>query len=343
MTIRIARMTFVAAMACALLACGGGGGPGSPAVQDKIGAENDAGAATNNSLLQTGQFIDAPVQGLQYRTATRSGITDSTGRFTFLLGETVEFSLYGQALLSAPGFKVLTPFDVPAGSFNPNYSINLVRFLMTIDEDNNPGNGIKVPVYTGSFQINFDQSVANFEKDANVLSLLSKIATNRSLVSVEAAVAHLLRSLQNVQTDYALDLQGKTGRSVMTNTKCSNGLQLGWRYAFGPTSVRVVGNDTFVTNNNTICTTEPEESLDVSYELLRQEGAFLSCAPLCTYAQLNRVQFIPADGDGRTAVEWSWHTPNTKKIYHAKTILRDPRNPGQEAALATFFEVITLD
>ena len=337
-------MGFVVCVASALLACGGGGGNGSPAAQDKVGADRGSDAnLENTTFLQTGQFIDAPVQGLQYRTATQSGSTDATGKFTFLNGETVEFRLYGQPLLSAPGFNVLTPFDIPAGSFNPNYSINLIRFLMTVDEDNIPANGIKLPTYTGAFQINFDQSIASFENDANVLGFISKTTTNRSLVSVQAAVAHIVGSLQNVSTDYKLDLQGKTGRSVMTNSKCSNGLQLGWRYTFGASSVRVVGNDTFITNNNTVCTTNAEETLEVSYAQLRQEDAFLSCAPVCTYAQLNRVQFIPSDADGRTAVEWSWHTPNTKKIYNVKTILLDPRNPGQQAALSTFFEVITLD
>ena len=316
--------TAVASILFLLTACGGSSSADTPDIQ-------------------TGQFIDAPVQGLVYSTATQNGTTDATGLFSYRSGETVSFSLYGQPLLSAPGFKALTPFDIAAGSFNPNYSINLIRLLMTIDEDNNASNGIKLPAYSSPFRVNFDQTVFAFESDANVIAFLASAAAGRSLVSVQSAVEHISSSIGRISTPYTLNLQGKTGRSVMTNSKCSNGLQLGWQYTFGSSSVRLVGNDTFITNNNTICTTTPDETIEVSYADLAQEGAFLSCAPVCSYADMNKVTFVPSDPDGRTAIEWSWHTPNTKKIYSVKTILVDPRNPGQQSALSTFLEVLTLD
>jgi hypothetical protein len=58
---------------------------------------------------------------------------------------------------------------------------------------------------------------------------------------------------------------------------------------------------------------------------------------------LNRISYVPSDTDGRTAVEWSWHTPSTNKIYTVKTILADPSNNNNPASLNTFYEVITLD
>jgi len=54
--------------------------------------------ASNTETSQTvfeGVFIDSPVMGLAYSTATQSGLTDSRGTFTYLAGETVRFTLAG--------------------------------------------------------------------------------------------------------------------------------------------------------------------------------------------------------------------------------------------------------
>lgn len=307
------------------------------------GCGGSGGSASSTEQVQTGHFIDAPVQGLSYSTTSQSGTTDATGLFNYKTGETVQFKLYGQPLLSSVGFTTLTPFDIAAGSSNPNYSINLIRFLMTVDEDNNPSNGIKLPSYTSSFQVDFNQSIADFESDSRTSSFLASTAANRPLVAVQTAVEHIANSISQINTEYKLDLRGKTGRSVIRNSKCSNGLELGWQYSFDSSSISLVGNDTFITNNNSICTSGQQETLRVNYADTDLDGSFLACAPLCTYKQLNRITYIPSDPDGRAAVEWSWHTPNTKKIYSAKTIVHDPRNPGQQAALSTFFEVLSLD
>ena len=58
---KLIEISFVLLFSLALLtACGGGGG----------GGDGDA------STVNTGKFIDAPVQGLVYLTATQSGTTD---------------------------------------------------------------------------------------------------------------------------------------------------------------------------------------------------------------------------------------------------------------------------
>jgi len=52
---------------------------------------------------------------------------------------------------------------------------------------------------------------------------------------------------------------------------------------------------------------------------------------------------VASDEDGRTAVVWTWHTPNSKVIVNIKRILVDPANPGQEAALSNFREILTFN
>jgi hypothetical protein len=328
--------SVVAASVALLVACGGDSGNPS---------------TTINPL--TGFFIDSAVQGLTYTTATQSGTTLEDGSFKYLPGESVTFKLYGQTISSPLGYEFLTPFDSSDTTLNPNYSINIVRFLMALDADGNPSNGISLPDYSQNININFNKSIAEFESvdNSEVVNALNSIASGRQLPSVLAAVTHINQSLSSINPDYTLNLEGKTATSTLSNSFCSNNLVLGWRYAFSAQSVSLTGSDTFNTQNNDVCTSPGEEILNIAYNGFEvpadfevfTSGDFLDCAPNCSYKQLNRVTYQDPDPDGRTAVVWSWHTPNTKKIISAKTVLIDPDNPGQLAALSTSFEVVTLD
>ena len=48
---------------------------------------------TNTSVptVQTGAFIDSPVEGINFRTETQSGTTNAAGEFQYLAGESVTF------------------------------------------------------------------------------------------------------------------------------------------------------------------------------------------------------------------------------------------------------------
>ena len=329
------KYTLAATSLALLAACGGGGIP-----------------STTTTPL-TGFFIDSAVQGLTYTTATQSGTTLADGSFKYLAAESVTFKLYGQTISSPLGFTYLTPFDLSDSTLNPNYSINLVRFLMALDADGNPANGITLPSYNQNININFNKSIADFQRNDNteVINALAAIASGRQLPSVQAAVTHINQSLSSINPNYNLNLTGKTATSTIMQSFCSNNLVLGWRYTFSAQSVSLTGSDTFNTQNNSICTSPGQETLNIAYSGTPvpsgfgafTSGDFLDCAPNCSYRQLNRVTYQNPDPDGRTAIVWSWHTPNTKKIVSAKTILIDPANPNQAAALSTSFEVVTLD
>ena len=107
-----------------LYACGGGGG-GTPA--------------------DVGVFVDAPVEGLAYESAGYKGTTDSAGKFTYGIGQTVTFSVNGVTLPAVQGASLLTPVDlVGASSPDSPEAVNLARFLQSIDSDGNPDNGIRI-------------------------------------------------------------------------------------------------------------------------------------------------------------------------------------------------------
>lgn len=324
---KILKFTAIAASVTLVVACGGGGGPSS-----------------TTATPLTGFFIDSPVQGLTYTTATQSGTTLVDGSFKYLAGETVTLKLYGLTISSPLGFTYLTPFDLSDSSVDPNYSINLIRFLLAVDEDSNPNNGIKLPVFNGTLNLNFNKSIRDFEADADgkIRSFLTANANGRSLATVQTAVSHFNSSLANINPTYTLSLLGKTVTSTIRNTSCVNNLVATSRYTFGASSVRIVGSDGFFNNGDGNCVALADDDETIPYSDFIS-GEFLDCAPSCRYNQLNRISFIPVDTDGRTKVEWSWHTPNSNVIKNVSTILADPRNNNHPASLNTFIDILTIN
>lgn len=306
-------------------ACGGGSGSGSGTVATQIGT-----------------FKDSAVAGLTQATATQSGTTDASGRFQYKAGETVTFKLYGQEVATAVAYSTLTPFDSNDANWDIDHAINLIRFLVTIDTDADPSNGITLPSITGVFNVNFKQDIFAFTTDATVANFLISYASGRSLVTVQNAISHFNTTLSGISDSSTFNLSGKTATSTATSSKCSNNFVQGWSYSFGAQSVNMVGSDTFITQNNgSICTGNGSQTLNLTYASI-PTGEFLDCAPSCSYAQMNRLTYVASDADGREAVVSSWHTPNTNQVKSVKRIISDPANPGQAAALTKFTEVLTF-
>ncbi len=180
----------------ALAACGGGGssnGGGGPAPS-----------------LDTGVFVDAPVEGLEFAAydaggaLLESGVTNSAGEFHYSPGGTVTFSL-AQGVLelgSAPGAVVVSPADLVdhAGATvsGPHTVLrNLLRFLQTLDADGDPMNGISIPdipasIASSQFPDGFDiQRFAvpeqTFGSDVGILALVSAVSGQTALVDGNAA------------------------------------------------------------------------------------------------------------------------------------------------------------
>lgn len=155
----------------AIVGCGGGGG--------------DDGAVGGDSVVapgvQEGVFLDSPVAGLRYVTDTRAGITDEAGRFHFLPGETVTFSIGDVPLGNARGQKIVTPLDLVDGAEDVTHPTvtNMIRFMQSLDEDGNPENGIFVPPRVrdevGGRPIDFHMGIADFENHPDVRGLFDSL------------------------------------------------------------------------------------------------------------------------------------------------------------------------
>jgi len=99
----------------------------------------------SNNTTETGVFLDSAVQGISYVSGGVSGITDANGTFTYEVGSVVRFMIGDVVIGEAPGQSVITPIDLVSGSDASHPTvINIVCFLLTLDEDGNPDNGIQI-------------------------------------------------------------------------------------------------------------------------------------------------------------------------------------------------------
>lgn len=97
------------------------------------------------SDVSTGVFLDAPVEGLTYRSGSTVGVTDAQGRFFYTPGDRVEFSIGGVVFPSVVADQLITPVDLvgATGPHDPK-AVAIARLLQSIDDDGNPDNGIRL-------------------------------------------------------------------------------------------------------------------------------------------------------------------------------------------------------
>ena len=85
---------------------------------------------TTSGTTQTGTFLDAPVQGLHYQTATQNGYTDENGSFKYIIGETIEFKLGTLTLGKGTASTLVTPYTI---SNNNDTATNIALLLQNFD------------------------------------------------------------------------------------------------------------------------------------------------------------------------------------------------------------------
>lgn len=98
----------------------------------------------------TGVFRDSPVAGLWYQSTTGNHYTDSKGRFDYKPGETYTFFVGSVKLGSFTPTRdnaTVTPANLAAteaADDRERVILNLTRFLMTVDQNRDPSDGITV-------------------------------------------------------------------------------------------------------------------------------------------------------------------------------------------------------
>jgi hypothetical protein len=171
------------------------------------------GCSSSDSGPRYGTFVDSAAEGITFKTETRSGETDSHGRFTYEPGETVTFSIGGIILGTTTGKSVITPVDlVPGAQDESDPAVtNITRFLITLDEDDNPVNGITISTQLraalADISVDFKQQDSSlFAQDTAMLEVISIVnnlystaeSRERTLCSVQDAQEHLRKTIEEL-------------------------------------------------------------------------------------------------------------------------------------------------
>jgi hypothetical protein len=236
-----------------LTGCGGSSGNGGSSDLAKPLAE-----------LNTGVFLDSAVSNLSYKTASQNDVTDSQGKFSYIEGETVAFSI---GTLNFPVVKaegVITPMTLSGNSALNNPQVtNIAILLQSFDENGNPDDGITIPEGAAAVASAIDLSVptADFINNAAVINMIANSgSTNTTLVSAQAAQDHL-KSTIALQTPYVRSWTNKAGSSeshlilfpdntfvyAENDDEAPNGLELG-RYSYDTISQNLTLSITYDTN-----------------------------------------------------------------------------------------------
>lgn len=187
-----------------LIGCSSDSGQGVPRV-------DPAGGNTVTVELQTGVFIDSPVEGLEYVSGSVQGATTSDGSFDFAEGDDITFSIGSVTLGSAAAKPVMTPLDLVQEAVDETHQavVNIARFIQSLDDDGNIDSSISISsevrsVLGSASFINFDQTTENFTNDPNVNAAFEALNAakvfadgERTLVGAADAMAHLSAALDD--------------------------------------------------------------------------------------------------------------------------------------------------
>jgi len=168
-----------------LASCGGGSSSGD----------------TGSTATAAGIFKDANTSGLSYVSGSQTGTTGADGSFTYEVGQPVSFSVGGVTIGTATGQSVVTPVDLVPGAGSSSTQVqNIVRFLMMLDSDGDPSNGIRISTATRAIAASWSPvDFSTTDLPAALVSIISDAAsadgTPHALPDSASARSHLESTL----------------------------------------------------------------------------------------------------------------------------------------------------
>ncbi len=156
---------------------------------------------TGQEEIYSGQFLDSAVANLDYNSSTQSGTTDTTGRFKYQENESVTFSIGGVTLGTAPGQAIVTPLNLVSNSTSSTPEVqNITRFLLALDQDDDPSNGITISPAVKSAAENWpsiDFSASDFDDQITPILLEAGNVDGRTaqMPTSTEAIEHLERTI----------------------------------------------------------------------------------------------------------------------------------------------------
>jgi len=113
-----------------------------------------------------GIFLDSAVEGLNYRTTSQSGITNTAGEFIYQENEQIIFFIGDIDFPQVVAQDIIMPLDVFNVTSSEDISvINMARLLQSLDIDADPTNGIVIDqmAHNSAMNMTVDFSAADFD------------------------------------------------------------------------------------------------------------------------------------------------------------------------------------
>ncbi|CAM4008004.1 hypothetical protein [Pseudoalteromonas byunsanensis] len=168
----------------------------------------DNSASITPDVLSKGVFLDSAVGNVDYKTETRSGVTNAQGEFEYVAGETITFSLGALNFPVVSAGSKITPLTLASTDNVKSPSVvNILRLLQTLDQDSNPENGITITdqAKENAMPVEFDIDVELFAANQNVLNLVQNGGQNEyveSLIPESEAVQHFSNTLKQSELEF---------------------------------------------------------------------------------------------------------------------------------------------
>ncbi len=156
-----------------------------------------------SSSISTGTFVDSPVEGLTYITASGSGTTNADGEFQYFSGENITFLLGSIELPEIEATSTITPLDIFSTTDTTDTQVvNFSRLLQTLDTNQNQTDGIELDTagLAATEGLSIDFSSLSFDFD--ILPVIEAMPDRTELVSSTEAIYHLRTSLPYKADDY---------------------------------------------------------------------------------------------------------------------------------------------
>jgi ABC-type glycerol-3-phosphate transport system substrate-binding protein len=173
------------------------------------------GSSGSDSDTQTGIFVDAPVYGLYYKTATQEGYTNENGEFSYKAGETIEFKLGNLSLGSVSAGGVITPYTIAGDTNTSNPSVkaqNIAMLLQNFDANRTSTDQLDVSKLKNYDFSDVNLSVATATMETKINTLFST-GTLPTLIDLTHPLINATTA-QNVLKNYVDNYTDKTKLTV---------------------------------------------------------------------------------------------------------------------------------
>lgn len=162
---------------------------------------SSTGYCNNSFLIGTLNHIS----GIEYESVTQKGITDTYGHFKYIQGEKITFKIGNLIIGETIGKDNITLLDLIPNSIDKNNypSIKTIKtsiLLYSLDEDNDPTNGIQITEWLRNKFNNITQTQINDDTDLD--DLIKKLDIKIDLIDQKIALENLLSSLSEIYGTY---------------------------------------------------------------------------------------------------------------------------------------------